>query len=170
MNHATKTEQLADDALGADGYVELRFGPRWTYVGCVRRFLASFFLIGLSDKERAERISMAASELLENAVKYSSDDSSEIRVTVKRSGSELDLFVKNPADPEQINVLRREFALINAGDPEETYLMRMKEAAAGQNKCRLGLIRIRYEAGARLVLDVGERHVGIHAVFSIEEA
>jgi hypothetical protein len=159
-----------DEPLKSDGYVELRFGPRWTYVGCVRRFLASFFLIGLSDKERAERISMAASELLENAVKYSSDDRTDIKVTVTRTGNDLDLFVQNPSEAQQINVLRREFALINAGDPEATYLMRMKEAAKGQGQCRLGLIRIRYEAGARLALETTDRHVGIHALFSIEEA
>jgi hypothetical protein len=159
-----------DEALKSDAYVELRFGPRWTYVGCVRRFLASFFLIGLSDKERAERISMAASELLENAVKYSSDDRTDIKVTVTRSGTDLDLFVQNPAEPQQINLLRREFALISAGDPEATYLMRMKEAAKDQGQCRLGLIRIRYEAGARLVLETTDRHVGVHAIFSIEEA
>src|SRR6185295_5252359 len=50
-------------------YVEMRFGPRWTYISCVRKFVASFFMIGLADKERAELISMAASALLENAVK-----------------------------------------------------------------------------------------------------
>ena len=52
----------------ATDYVELRFGPRWTYISSVRKFVANFFMIGLADKERAECISMAASELLEKAV------------------------------------------------------------------------------------------------------
>ena len=59
---------MVREGLSAD-YVEMRFGPRWTYISCVRKFVASFFMIGLSDKERAEQISMAASELLENAVR-----------------------------------------------------------------------------------------------------
>src|ERR1700704_5268958 len=109
---------MITERLSAD-YVEMRFGPRWTYISCVRRFVASFFLIGLSDKERAEQISMAASELLENAVKYSSEDSSHLRVAVTRRDNEIDLVVENPADPQQINVLRREFALINAADAQE---------------------------------------------------
>ena len=155
--------------LSAD-HVELRFGPRWTYISCVRKFLASFFLIGLSDKERAEQISMAASELLENAVKYSSDDSSHLRVVVTRRGNEIDLEVENPADPEQINVLRREFALINAAEAEDVYLMRMEEAAKTGGQSRLGLVRIRYEAGACLRLDAREREVTMHAIFTIEEA
>ncbi|MGQ0735622.1 MAG: hypothetical protein ACT4QD_18455 [Acidobacteriota bacterium] len=159
--------------MGPDGtpddYVELRFGPRWTYISSVRKFLASFFLIGLSDKERAEQISMAASELLENAIKYSSEDSSQLRVEVRRVDGHIDLMVENPADPQQINVLRRELALVNAGEPEEAYLRRMEEAAKGHGQNRLGLIRIRYEAGARLRLETTERTVSIHAIFPIEE-
>jgi len=153
-----------------DDHVELRFGPRWTYISCVRKFLSSFFLIGLSDKERAEQISMAASELLENAIKYSSEESSHLRVAVARRDGVIDLVVENPAEPDQINVLRREFALISAAEPEEIYLKRMEEAAKAGGQSRLGLIRIRYEAGARLQLVAGERSVAIHAIFPIEGA
>jgi len=151
-------------------YVELRFGPRWTYISCVRKFLAGFFLIGLSDKEQAERISTAASELLENAVKYSSEENSYLRVAISRGRNEVHVLVENPADPEQINVLRREFALVTAAEPEAVYLKRMEEAARAGKQSRLGLIRIRYEAGARLRLEVREREVVIHAVFTLEEA
>src|ERR1700675_1054279 len=98
-------------------YVELRLEPRWTYISCVRKFVASLFLIGLSDKERAEQISMAASELLENAVKYASEADGGLRLQISRDGGVIDLMVENPADAAQINVLRREFALINSGDP-----------------------------------------------------
>ena len=154
----------------ADDYVELRFGPRWTYISCVRKFLAGFFLIGLSDKEQAEQISTAASELLENAVKYSSEGNSYLRVEISRRRGEVDVLVENPAEPEQINVLRREFALVTAAEPEAVYLKRMEEAARAGNQSRLGLIRIRYEAGAQLRLEIKERAVGIHAIFGIEEA
>ena len=151
-----------------DDHVELRFGPRWTYISCVRKFVAGFFLIGLADKERAEQISMAASELLENAVKYSSNESNSLRVEITRTRGHIDMVVENPADPQQINVLRREFALINTADPEQVYLKRMEEAARADGHSRLGLVRIRYEAGAQLRLDAGERDVAIHAIFPID--
>ena len=153
----------------AEDHVVMHFGPRWTYISCVRRFLSSFFLIGLSDKERAEQISMAASELLENAIKYSSEESSHLKVEVVRRDGAIDLVVENPAEPDQINVLRREFAIISAADPESIYLKRMEEAAKSGGQSRLGLIRIRYETGARLQLVVGERNVAVHAIFPIEE-
>jgi len=154
----------------SDDHVELCFAPRWTYISCVRKFLASFFLIGLSDKEQAEQISTAASELLENAVKYSSEDDSYTRVEISRGRNEVHLVVENPADPEQINVLRREFALVTAGEPEAVYLKRMEEAARAGTQSRLGLIRILYEAGASLRLEVHEREVKMHAVFPVKEA
>jgi hypothetical protein len=158
------------DGRAPDENVELWFQPRWTYISCVRKFLTSFFLIGLADKERAEQISMAASELLENAIKYASQESSHLRVRVTRHDGEIDLLVENPAEPQQINVLRRELALINTANPEELYLKRMEEAARTGGQSRLGLIRIRYDGGATLRLDAREREVGVHAIFSVEEA
>src|SRR5205085_12381515 len=93
-------------------YVEMRFGPRWTYISCVRKFVASFFMIGLADKERAEQISMATSELLENAVKYASEET--IWISIAKSETEIDVCVTNSTEPDQLNTLRREFAVVTA--------------------------------------------------------
>src|SRR5437762_3837186 len=151
-------------------YVEMRFGPRWTYISCVRRFVASFFMIGLDDKERAEQISMAASELLENAVKYASEEEGYLKISIAKSTNEVDVCVKNKAEPNHVNTLRREFALIHAGEPERVYLKKMEEAAMTEGQSRLGLIRILFEAGAKLRLDVNDSEVSIHAIFTLEQA
>src|SRR5258707_8781903 len=158
------TERLSSD------YVEMRFGPRWTYISCVRKFVASFFMIGLADKERAEQISLAASELLENAVKYASDEESYLKIAIAKQSSVVDVCVKNRAEPHHINTLRRELALIQTGQPEQVYLKKMEEAAMTEGQSRLGLIRILYEAGARLRLDVNDGEVSIHAIFKLEAA
>jgi len=157
------------EPLSAD-YVEMRFGPRWTYISCVRKFVASFFMIGLSDKERAEQISMAASELLENAVKYASEEEGYLKISIAKSTNEVDVCVKNKAEQAHINTLRRELALIGAGVPEQVYLNKMEEAAMTEGQSRLGLIRIVYEAGARLKLDVDDGEVSLHAIFTLEQA
>jgi len=156
------TERLSSD------YVEMRFGPRWTYISCVRRFVASFFMIGLSDKERAEQISMAASELLENAVKYASEEEGYLKISIAKADNEVDVCVKNKAEPHHINTLRRELALIQAGNPETVYLKKMEAAAMTEGHSRLGLIRILYEANAKLRLDVHDSEVAIHAIFPLE--
>jgi hypothetical protein len=149
-------------------YVELRFGPRWTYISCVRKFVAGFFMIGLADKERAEQISLAASELLENAVKYASEEETSLTISIAKSAGEVDLCVSNAVEPHQLNVLRREFALATTGDAETTYLMRMKDAAKTEGLSRLGLVRLRYEAGADLRLETTDGRVSIHAIFARE--
>ena len=151
-------------------YVELRFGPRWTYISCVRKFVASFFMIGLADKERAEQISMAASELLENAVKYASDEESYLKISIAKQSSEVDVCVKNRAEPHHINTLRRELALIHAGNPETG--LSQEDGGGGDDggASRLGLIRILYEANAKLRLDVNDDEVAIHAIFPLESA
>jgi hypothetical protein len=161
-------EELMTVTQVSSDYIELRFGPRWTYISCVRKFVASFFMIGLADKERAEQISMAASELLENAVKYASDEDSYLRISIAKQPSEVDVCVKNRAEPNHINTLRREFATIHAGDAELVYLQKMEEAANTEGHSRLGLIRILYEGGARLRLDVNGNEIAIHAIFPLD--
>ena len=52
-----------------DGYIEIRFGPRWKYISPARVFIQNFIAIALSDQTKADSIAMATSELLENAVK-----------------------------------------------------------------------------------------------------
>lgn len=169
----TQTKEMRETKLEqpvASDYVEMRFGPRWTYISCVRKFVASFFMIGLSDKERAEQISMAASELLENAVKYASEEEGYLKISIAKGENEVDVCVKNRAEPHHINTLRRELALIHAGEPERVYLRKMEEAAMTEGgESRLGLARILFEAGAKLQLDVNDGEVSIHAIFSLEQ-
>lgn len=159
---------MVRDGLSAD-YVEMRFGPRWTYISCVRKFVASFFMIGLADKERAEQISMAASELLENAVKYASEEEGYLKISIAKGTNEVDVCVKNKAEPHHITTLRREFAIIHAGEPEKVYLKKMQEAALTEGQSRLGLARILYEGGAKLRLDVHDAEVELHAIFPLEQ-
>jgi hypothetical protein len=159
---------MAAERLSSD-YLELRFDPRWTYISCVRKFVASFFMIGLADKERAEQISMAASELLENAVKYASEEEGYLEISIAKANHEVDVCVKNKAEADHINTLRREFALIHTGQPEKVYLRKMQEAAMTEGQSRLGLIRILHESGAKLRLEVQDGHVSMHAIFALEQ-
>ncbi len=65
-----------------DGFIRLKFGPRWKYIACARSFIQNFLAISIEDKVKADKIAMAASELLENAVKYASSDTTDIYVNV----------------------------------------------------------------------------------------
>ena len=138
-----------------DGYIELKFGPRWKYIAVVRGFIQNFLAIGFSDDARADKIAMAASELLENAVKYAAGEETRIRVGLSPKTGEVDILVSNKASPEAIAGLTAMWSDVMAGDPLEAYVRRMREAATrSDGKSQLGLVRIRYETGGAMSLDV----------------
>ncbi|HQB62498.1 MAG TPA: hypothetical protein PK899_12670, partial [Spirochaetota bacterium] len=112
-----------------NGFIEMIFGPRWTYIATVRTFLQNFLSITLADNKWADVISMAASELLENAVKYASDEGTKISVEHKKDENKLFLHVENFSSKENIKILLSEVEQINSGEPQEVYLMKMQEAA-----------------------------------------
>ena len=137
------------------GFVELVFGPRWTYIASVRNFLQKFLFVSIEDTKSADVISMSASELLENAIKYASEDGTKISVKYAKENDQLTLIVENFTYPENIEILKREVDKVNKGSPEEMYLMKMQEAALRTDGgSQLGFARIRYETNANITLDV----------------
>lgn len=136
-----------------DGYIELKFGPRWKYIAVVRAFIQSFLAISFSDDSRADKIAMAASELLENAVKYAEGEETRVRVSLSSNSSEVSISVSNKANKEAIDALRAIWGSVMTGDPLEAYLKMMREAATrSDGKSQLGLVRIRYETGGAMSL------------------
>jgi hypothetical protein len=136
-----------------DGYIELRFGPRWKYIAVVRAFIQNFLAVSFSDDVRADKIAMAASELLENAVKYANGEDTRIRVSLSSATGDIDISVSNKATPEAMASLKAMWDSVMTDDPLAAYVTKMKEAATrSDGKSQLGLVRIRYETGARMTL------------------
>lgn len=152
-----------------DGFIELVFGPRWTYIAAVRSFLQSFLAIALTDCKKADVISMAASELLENAVKYASEEGTKVTVEHKPEENKLYLSVENFSNPSNCEVLRNEIERINSGDPEEVYLMKMAEAALRTDGgSQLGLARIRYESNAEIKFSSENNLLKVSVIFDLK--
>src|SRR5262245_2707619 len=63
-------------------YFELNFKPNVALVSVVRRFVTEFYQRFLSDPDGTSRVALATHELLENAVKYSVDGETRIRIEV----------------------------------------------------------------------------------------
>ncbi|MBP7551829.1 MAG: ATP-binding protein [Spirochaetes bacterium] len=153
-----------------NGFIEMIFGPRWTYIATVRTFLQNFLSITLADNKWADVISMAASELLENAVKYASDEGTKISVEHKKDENKLFLHVENFSSKENIKVLLNELDKINSGEPQEVYLMKMQEAALRTDGgSQLGLARIRYESDAFIKVDVDNDLVKVTVIFDLKQ-
>lgn len=63
-------------------YFELSFRPSMALVSVVRRFVVEFYQRFLDDPDGTSRVALATHELLENAVKYSLDGETTIRIDV----------------------------------------------------------------------------------------
>jgi hypothetical protein len=144
------------------GYIELRFGPRWKYIACARSFIQNFLAISIVDQAKADKIAMAASELLENAVKYASGEDTHISVNVSPKTEKISVRVTNQANPSSVETLKQIYAKINKGNALDSYVAQMKEAALrSDGKSMLGLARIRYETGGELSLKIEGNTVNI---------
>ena len=113
---------------------------------------------------------MSASELLENAVKFSSKDG--IRMMIKKLDKEeqLILVVFNYTDKKAADHLIERVAEMNSHDPLQYYIEKMKESAVrNDGKSGLGLARINYEGEADLDINYFENDgiVQVRAVFKI---
>jgi hypothetical protein len=150
-----------------DGYIELSFGPRWKYIAVVRGFVQNFLAVSIASSDLADKVAMAASELLENAVKYANGVETTVRLGVEAHTKLIEISVSNLASPEAIAGLQGLWDKVHQGEPLEAYLNLMREAATrSDGKSQLGLARIRYETKADMKLEIADGRVTISLRYS----
>jgi len=107
----------------------------------------------LEDADELSRVLLAAHELLENIVKYSTGDVAEFHFQLEASeaGLRMRLRTKNRAHPEHhADAQRRLDALAAAGDPVAHYDELIRAAAGRRDGSGLGLARIPAESEMQL--------------------
>ena len=151
-------------------FVDLRFGPKWTYISTVRTFVENFMAISLENKKKAGIIAMSVNELIENAIKYSDKEGIQIKFQIISTEQRLYVTVSNHSSAEEENNLRTILNEINNLPPLEAYMNRMKSSVASLNdKSAIGLARIRYESKAKIDHTYDdEGFVNVHAVIPID--
>jgi hypothetical protein len=152
------------------GYLDITFGPKWDYIALTRPYVENFLLINMANKDNIHKVGTAASELLENATKYSSRDG--IRMIVKKSEAEaeISLSIFNYSEKSQAEFLMKRVEEMNSTDAFEYYIFRMKESIKNKkDSAGLGLSRIYYEGDARLSVKFYEADgiVEVNALFDI---
>lgn len=132
-----------------DAYFELSFSPNVTLVSTVRRFVSEFYVQVLGDAEMTSRLAIATHELLENAVRYSCDGHSSIRIGVTTSPSneiEIVIDTRNRASRDNLASLQSAVEEMTAAtDAALHYQTLMRRTAKRTDGSGLGLGRIRAE-------------------------
>lgn len=147
-------------------YFHLVFRPNIKLVSTVRRFTGEFYRRVLVDQELASRLALATHEMLENAVTYSNDDETAIRIEV--DGDLLSVRTWNCASADRLDALRSSIdRVMSAPDPDAYYQQQMVVAAKRNDGSGLGLARIRNEADMRLSYEIDNGKACIRAVATI---
>lgn len=142
-----------------------RFGlPQdWSTVKRINEAVSCYTKALFADDTLADSVAMVCTELLENAVKYSTDDQDELkRVLLTIVGDELSVSVKvcnsaraNPEDAESL--YQTLYRIRRAESTRQAYLDRMEEVFSGLSSgSGLGLVRIAYEGGCDLDCELKE--------------
>lgn len=148
----------------APGKLELRLKPDWDAVKAAWEDCRSLFRLQGFDDDTAYALSMAAQELLENAVKYGhfAQSGSDIQLVVTVRPKDVTIEVRNPVTPNSAAL--KDFDqtvqwIRGYQNPFEAYVQRLKEVSAqpfAPDRSGLGLTRVAYEAGCLLDFVVNE--------------
>jgi hypothetical protein len=156
--------------LGPDAHVEVSLKPSVVFISLARRFVYDAYADILRDSDLAWRIGMATHELLENAVKYSTDGGMTLRISIARQdvGRLLSLTVQNRTDAKNAEELKTAFAEMEQfATPAQYYASIIERAAFRTEGSGLGLGRIRTEANMSLRCRIDDDLVSLEASIAI---
>jgi hypothetical protein len=134
---------------GQVAHFELNFSPNVHLVSTVRRFVTSFYEKILDSAEVTSQLAVATHELLDNAVTYSFDSNTSIRIDVRvePEGTDVLIRTRNRASQERISKLRAALDdLCAAPDVQAHYQKVMRASAKRSDGSGLGLARVRAES------------------------
>jgi anti-sigma regulatory factor (Ser/Thr protein kinase) len=149
-----------------DAYFELSFSPNVKLVSTVRRFVSDFYAEQVNSDETISQLAVATHELLENAVRYSLDGNTTIRIGIKRFPHTLRVAIdtRNRASSDSIAIMRGVIdELAAAPDPDAHYLVLMRRSAKRVDGSGLGFGRVRAETGMSVSYEVDDDAVHVHA-------
>jgi hypothetical protein len=139
----------SDQRVKGKDYVYLEFNPVWECIPFTRQYIQKVLSVYLKDHTTIDRIVLCVSELLENAMKYCSQPGIRLLLSHLEKKGAIEIRVYNHAKQKQIEHIQKVIKQLNATDPLEGYLAKIKETANKVNgQSEIGLARIQYEAKA----------------------
>lgn len=143
--------------------MNLRLPFLWDCIEPARQSVIAVATAALSDPALAERMGIAVSELLENAIKHGREH--DIWLTLKESAGKLVAMVRNAVHPgtESTAALSNRLEwMAGYADPRDAYLAAMTavyeqtDPSASSSQSTIGLVRIAHEGNCRIECDLSE--------------
>jgi len=139
--------------LSTSATMQIRFTADERCLRHVRLSIVSFLMVMAEDRDLASRVAMTAAELVENAVKYTSQNPIRFNLTATSEPEawEVKVETRNAASPEQMAELKRVFETVSKGEGLDAYMTALREVPdKREGQSQLGLARIRYEGQMQL--------------------
>jgi hypothetical protein len=147
--------------------VRLMFSPGSSTLESTHAFLTAYTADRLP-AAAAQRVSLAAYELLSNAMNYASL-SSDVVLEIVQNADRTIVRTANDAIGARIAMLREQVDKIRS-DSEGAFVQELKRSMkGGHTRAMLGLARIAFEVGLKLDLDITGQRVRVSAELHRDE-
>jgi hypothetical protein len=146
-------------AAKEDVLVRLMFTPGSSPLEATHTYLSAYLAERISPGV-AQRVSLAAYELLANATNYATLGSDVVLEIVQRAGR-VGVRASNNTIPARVTMLRQQLDKI-AQNPAEAFLAELRRCVSGRPL--LGLARIAHEAALELTLETAADRVTVTAM------
>jgi hypothetical protein len=136
-----------------DAQFELSFSPSLELVSTVRKFVSEFYAETIGDPEIGSKLALATHELLDNAVRYSTDGRTSITIRLNRTPVEVGVIIdtRNRTNDAHLGSVREAIDELGAApDADAHYQVLMRRSAKRTDGSGLGLGRIRAEGDMAL--------------------
>lgn len=153
-------------------FLQICFRPTVATINEARRLVAALYTPLVSDADIAQRVAMTTHELLENALKYSMDGTTVLRIELSHEKGPRTITVetRNQISAERKAGLTEVFEEMRRfGDANEFYQYAMKRTRTIRHGSGLGLARIWAEAEMELTNSYAGDEARVVATLSIEE-
>ena len=136
-------------------FIPLDLVTEWARCGQTADYIARFLAYDFDNREHAGNVlSTVINELIENAVKFSTDKSQPAEIFVRQFGDYVSIITRNSTSEAQAASFRETAERIVAGDPESLFAEQIlhppETGGAG-----IGLIMLRKDYDAQLNVRIG---------------
>lgn len=154
---------MESETAPARRLVHLRLKPLWMYVDTVREFCDFFARASFEKEEVGQRVGLVVHELMENAIRYGSEDD-DLDLSIERNEGVVVVRVANTASEASARGLQEVFAALHTLPPCDAYVYALQNVSQrAAHESGLGLARVRFEGQVDLGLQVSPGRVCITA-------